>query len=147
MAGDWMRNKRACLVGSLHLSLAGNVPLTGLSVSCSTPLDTQSTWHTLPCSSASSSFLWFILQRCQYRGLRRVFCAMIGRVINWKGFGRKRSWSCQGTIQEFSRSDWEKPRKFSVRIAGVVTGIRNRHLTCDSVECCRYAVPFGTDIS
>lgn len=49
MAGDWMWNKRACLVGSLHLSLAGNVPLTGLYPA---PRHSTPGQHDTPCHAA-----------------------------------------------------------------------------------------------
>ena len=99
------------------------------SASCPTPLDALSTWHTLPCRSARSSF--FVVYFTTLAVSQT--CRMTGQMINCKGLGRRRSWSCQGSIPEFSRSDWGKRRRSSVRIAIVMAGIRNRHLACKGI--------------
>lgn len=44
-----MWNKRACLAGSLHLSLAGNVPLTGLYPA---PRHSTPSQHDTPCHAS-----------------------------------------------------------------------------------------------
>ena len=51
-----MRNKRACLVGSLHLSLAGNVPLTGLYPA---PRHSTPSQHDTPCHAAQLVVVFF----------------------------------------------------------------------------------------
>jgi hypothetical protein len=43
-------------------------------------------------------------------------------MIIWKGFGRR------GTVMVFAWTDCMKPRKTSVRIAGLPTEIRTEHL-------------------
>jgi hypothetical protein len=39
--------------------------------------------------------------------------------MNWKGFGRKLSWSNRGIISEFTCRELGKQGKFSVMISGV----------------------------
>ena len=51
-----MWNKRACQAGSLHLSLAGNVPLTGLYPA---PRHSTPSQHDTPCHAAQLVVLFF----------------------------------------------------------------------------------------
>jgi hypothetical protein len=48
-------------------------------------------------------------------------------MMNWKGFERKRWWSCCCTISEFACIDWGKPRITSFRTAGVQAVILPKH--------------------
>ena len=53
-----MWNKRACQAGSLHLSLAGNVPLTGLYPA---PRHSTPSQHDTPCHAAQLVVLFFVV--------------------------------------------------------------------------------------
>jgi hypothetical protein len=53
--------------------------------------------------------------------------------MNWKGFGRKRLWPDRDNIPRFTRKDRGKPRRTSVRLAGVRVEIRTEHLPDTSV--------------
>jgi hypothetical protein len=44
-------------------------------------------------------------------------------MVNWKGFGRKRSWLNQGTIPAFAWREWVRPRN-PLRVADVSAEIR-----------------------
>jgi hypothetical protein len=81
--------------------------------------------------------LWFILRIRQDLRLHNVE----GRtwlIMNWEGYGRKRSWPYPGTIQPFSCTDREIARKISVRSVDV--RLRREHNTsrirvCESYCC------------
>jgi hypothetical protein len=55
-------------------------------------------------------------------------------MVNFKGFGKKRSWFTPDTIPAFPCLDWGKSRKTSVRIAGIPVEIRTEHLPNTSLE-------------
>jgi hypothetical protein len=63
--------------------------------------------------------------------------------MNSKGFERKQSWLNRGTIREFSWTEVGKPRKPTVRIAGVPAKIRTQRPMHTSLEHHRYAILFG----
>jgi hypothetical protein len=69
-------------------------------------------------------------------------CTVINRrMLNWKGFGRKRLWPNQGIIQV---SVWMKKArhdKFSGRTAGVPTEIGTERLPSASLETDHYSSP------
>jgi hypothetical protein len=53
------------------------------------------------------NFWCLILQHLQYLG----YIAQNSKMMNWKGFGRMRSWPNQGTFLAFAWKDWGKLRK------------------------------------
>jgi hypothetical protein len=56
-------------------------------------------------------------------------------MMNWEGFGRKRSWYNFKIIQAFAWRDLGKPRKTSVRIADLRAEILSRELPDKKQEC------------
>jgi hypothetical protein len=58
-------------------------------------------------------------------------------VISWKEYGRERSGRNRDTITAFACSDWGKPRKTSVTIAGAPDKIRTQHLPHSDLELTR----------
>jgi hypothetical protein len=61
---------------------------------------------------------------------------MIRGITDWKGLGRKRSWSNVGTIPVFAWVDWGKPWKSSVRAANVPTSPEYKCQTLASRSIC-----------
>jgi hypothetical protein len=55
-------------------------------------------------------------------------------MINWKGFGRKRSWSIRDIIPAFAWRNPGKSRNTSVRIACILVENRNEPLPNITVE-------------
>jgi hypothetical protein len=70
-----------------------------------------------------------------------------GEMTNERWFGRnfrdKRPWRNRGIIPEFAWRNREKPRKSSIRIAGIATWNRTEHFLNVSLQCPRYVNPLG----
>jgi hypothetical protein len=62
----------------------------------------------------------------------------INVMMNWKGFGRKRSWSNLGTMLEFSWRYWGKRQKKRDWIACVPADIRIRYPQNKNIQRCHY---------
>jgi hypothetical protein len=67
---------------------------------------------------------WNILRRCQCLDHITLNCRI---VMNWKRFGRKRSWPNQGVIMTLAWRDWRNHER-PVRITGVPAEIRKELL-------------------
>jgi hypothetical protein len=66
--------------------------------------------------------------------------------MNWKGFGRKHLWPRQDIIPTSSWRDWGRPRKSSVRVAGVLDEICTKHLwnNLECYHCTSLLSPYGS---
>jgi hypothetical protein len=60
-----------------------------------------------------------------------------------KNFRGKRSWLNRGTISECAWSNWEKPRKASIKIAVIPTWNRTEHFLNVSMKCYCYVNALG----
>jgi hypothetical protein len=60
--------------------------------------------------------------------------------MNWKWFGRKRSWNNRSTNPEFSWRDWEKHRKLPFMITDIHAEIRPNHF--QNPRCQNFAGTF-----
>jgi hypothetical protein len=65
---------------------------------------------------------------CDFVSIRIMWLRMVGCLMNWKGFGRKRPWPSRGSFPAFAWRNWRKPRRTSVRIAGILSEIRAEDL-------------------
>jgi hypothetical protein len=68
---------------------------------------------------------------------------MVGRLMNWEGYGRKPSWPDRGDIPVFTRTDWAKPWNTYFRILRVPAESRTRHLPSVNVERFHYTNLLG----
>jgi hypothetical protein len=64
-------------------------------------------------------------------------------MMNWKGFGRKRSCRSGRITSAFAWSGSERPQTTSFRVACVLSEIRTEHLPNTSLERYRYANPLS----
>jgi hypothetical protein len=79
--------------------------------------------------SSVNSISWLILRYFLYLSLEM---SDDSSMINWKIFGRKRSWPNRGTIQAFSWWDWVKLWETSVKIADDPADIRTEYIPIHS---------------
>jgi hypothetical protein len=63
--------------------------------------------------------------------------------MNWKGFGRNRSWHNRDNLLEFAWKDLGHSRKTPVMIAGVPSEIQTQHFTDTNLERCHYIKLLG----
>jgi hypothetical protein len=64
---------------------------------------------------------------------------MVGWVINWKGFRRKRLWPHGGTLPPFAWQDWENPQNISVRTASVPAENQTEALPNTNLELTKFS--------
>jgi hypothetical protein len=116
---------RGCPLGQ-QFTLSGNTSKSVLVVTVAGPTTScgcsQILQNTILCTF---TFLWNILRRCQ---------SLNWRMMNWKVFERKRSWSCRGTMLTFAWTDWEKPLRTS---ADILDEFRTYHLPVTASLACR----------
>jgi hypothetical protein len=75
--------------------------------------------------------------------ITKFYCTLM---MDWKQFGRKRSWRNPGTLLEFSWTYWRKPQKIPIGIAGVPAEIRTEYLQNTYLEHCVYSSLFGGNV-
>jgi hypothetical protein len=90
------------------------------------------------------SILWVIFTTLSV--IRLIEWEDIIWIMNWKGFGRKRSWPNPGIMLKFSYTDWGKQRWSSVRITVVRSEIRTEHLPCTNERLYCFTNPFGSKL-
>jgi hypothetical protein len=73
----------------------------------------------------------------------RFHYRVIGWLMNWKSFRRKRLWTKRNSILVFTWSGWGKPRRTSVSIVVVPAIIRTEHLPNTSEERYFFSNLFG----
>jgi hypothetical protein len=94
--------------------------------------------YNLPLTSMVSSGSYSsIMRSCSLIAYFTVLLVSGIHSVEWQNdrrFRRKKSWSNEGTVSQFSWSVWEKSLQISIRIAHVLTEIRTRTFRIQDVQ-------------